>query len=284
MKRQKYKLYIAICLFVTGVLCMLVGIHQIKQSRMQQIPDGFVVEKMLRHTPIKHQGQLPTCWIYAMLATIETEHIMQGDSVNLSADYLGRMMRLHEGHDVNMRGVIPMTIQLIGKYGLVPYDSYKDAGMDKDTGYLPKKVFMLRAEYTPMEFGHSVCMPDEYQTIMSSTKKEYYKMQHTGLKDDRYDCMALNIPKDSLSSIVNRALDTNHPVCWEGGPEDNHAVSIIGKGHDRNGTKYFVAKNSWGTDNPTHGMMYISEDYLRNYTTLLVVSKSVDTNLLNHCH
>src|SRR3712207_7203455 len=44
-------------------------------------------EVMLKTTPVKNQGMSDLCWAYAMLATIETEHLMQGDSVNLSADY-----------------------------------------------------------------------------------------------------------------------------------------------------------------------------------------------------
>ena len=46
----------------------------------------------LKTTPVKDQGPSQTCWIYAMLATIETEHIMRGDSVNLSVDYVSRML------------------------------------------------------------------------------------------------------------------------------------------------------------------------------------------------
>lgn len=36
----------------------------------------FTNEVMLRYSPVKDQGISPLCWMYAMLATIETEHIM----------------------------------------------------------------------------------------------------------------------------------------------------------------------------------------------------------------
>ena len=44
-------------------------------------------------TPVKNQGKSELCWAYAMLATIETEHLLRGDSVNLSPQYLGRMLK-----------------------------------------------------------------------------------------------------------------------------------------------------------------------------------------------
>ena len=50
----------------------------------------FANDIVLRTTPVKDQGASSLCWVYAMLATIETEHLMQGDSVNLSADYVAR--------------------------------------------------------------------------------------------------------------------------------------------------------------------------------------------------
>ena len=36
--------------------------------------------------------------------------------------------------------------------------------------------------------------------------------------------------------------------------------------HDKKGSLYFICKNSWGTDNPYGGFMYMSENYLRMYT------------------
>ena len=56
-------------------------------------PKEYVHDVLLPMTPIKDQGQSQLCWAYAMLATIETEHILRGDSVNLSAVYVGRMLK-----------------------------------------------------------------------------------------------------------------------------------------------------------------------------------------------
>jgi bleomycin hydrolase len=55
-------------------------------------PVSLQTEVMLPYTPVKNQGASQTCWIYAMLAAIETEHIGRGDSVHLSVAFLEQMM------------------------------------------------------------------------------------------------------------------------------------------------------------------------------------------------
>ena len=45
----------------------------------KQQPQHFTHEVLNRMTPIKNQGETQTCWIYAMLAAIETEHLAWGD-------------------------------------------------------------------------------------------------------------------------------------------------------------------------------------------------------------
>ena len=48
-------------------------------------------------------------------------------------------------------------------------------------------------------------------------------------------------------------------------------MALIGLAHDRNGRRYFIAKNSGGTGNPYGGMMYLSEDYVRMKTIAVVM-------------
>ena len=94
---------------------------------------AFADDVRLRTTPVKNQGRSQLCWIYAMLATIETDRIMAGDSVNLSPDYPARMWMTERARrcflsggtaEVDMRGVAPMLLGLADEYGLMPYDSY----------------------------------------------------------------------------------------------------------------------------------------------------------------
>ena len=117
-------------------------------------PGHFTHEVLNRMTPVKNQGESQTCWIYAMLAAIETEHLSWGDSVNLSPYYIEKKMEQEPQAPESKRGMGKTLINLIQKYGIVGYDA-----MRKVETPAPRWVFMLGATYTPQEFARSVCAP-----------------------------------------------------------------------------------------------------------------------------
>ena len=43
-------------------------------------------------------------------------------------------------------------------------------------------------------------------------------------------------------------------------------MSIVGLARDAHGRRFYIMKNSWGTNNPYGGLMYVSEDYMRMKT------------------
>ena len=304
----------------------------------------FTNEVMLRYSPVKDQGNSPLCWVYAMLATIETEHIMMGDSVNLSADYVARnflseQARCHflsSGYDrVTLHGTAPQLLRQLQEYGVMPYDSYNHPGLNYDAlvkrvvmlsnastdmskleeqcqrvfderiGALPKKVYMLGAEYTPEEFAHSVYMQGEYTALTSFTHHPFDQTFAIEVPDNYSDELFYNVPIDVLMKRIERSLRQGHPVCWEGDitepgfsfergiaeltderpctqqqrqkafetrrTTDDHCMCLIGIAHDQKGQRYYIAKNSWGTKNPYGGLMYLSENYVRLKTIAVVV-------------
>lgn len=50
---------------------------------------------------------------------------------------------------------------------------------------------------------------------------------------------------------------------------DDHGMHIVGLYKDQNGTRYFLVKNSWGTNNYPEGFLYVSENYFK-YKTINV--------------
>lgn len=106
--------------------------------RRQTVPaESFKVLTVNKTTPVKDQGSSSLCWIYAMLATIESDCLMRGDSVNLSPDFVARHLLedraeasyISQGAlSLNTLGVAPMLLQLLDKHGIVPYDSYMAEG------------------------------------------------------------------------------------------------------------------------------------------------------------
>jgi bleomycin hydrolase len=54
---------------------------------------------------------------------------------------------------------------------------------------------------------------------------------------------------------------------------DDHGMHIVGLYTDQNGTKYFLVKNSWGTDNYPDGYLYVSEAYFKYKTINIYLHK-----------
>ena len=231
-------------------------------------PKEYVHDVLLPMTPIKDQGQSQLCWAYAMLATIETEHILRGDSVNLSAVYIGRMLKRN-----NQRAMGQTALNILQRDGVVGYDVLPDdATKELST---PKWVFMLGARYTPKEFAHSVCAPDEYLSLTCWPDSPYYKKVEVPVPDNWEHNRLLNMPLDTLKAHVDRALQHRHPVCWE---SRGHAMAIVGMAHDKAGKTYYVMKNSWGTDQPHGGLVYMSVDKMWRDMIALYMTKEAYYN------
>lgn len=212
--------------------------------------EKFTIELRLPTTPVKDQGSSSLCWVYGMLATLETEHIMRGDSVNLSPDYVARMYLSEQANrrrllpnkivqkeaGITTRGMCTMALDLIQTYGLQHYDAYRhkpdmdynvlcrkldkdnDAEklLDKYIGPLPNQVFMLGALYTPLEFAHSVCTDDEYIALTSFTHHPYGQRFPLEVPDNYFHNTFLNVPLDTMMNRIVQSLRSGHPVCWEG--------------------------------------------------------------------
>lgn len=307
----------------------------------------------VRTTPVKQQGDGTLCWLYAMTATLESEHLGEGDSVNLSAAFVARMM-LHDEAvrcfrgmgrtDIALRGMMPTALHYINMYGIVPYDSYVDAEdadwtvllrkitamaraaaarheeqrdfesavnslLDDELGPLPAPhVYMFGAEYTRQEFAHSVCAPDEYVFLCSTTGERMNTPVMLNEPDNVFRDTFRNVPLDTLMLHIRRAVSTGHPVCWEGHvlrnsilnenshgssyidepatataaererryqrleTTDDHALCITGL--VRHGGKlYYKCKNSWGEKWGDKGYCYLSENYIAMNTIAVAMSR-----------
>jgi bleomycin hydrolase len=54
---------------------------------------------------------------------------------------------------------------------------------------------------------------------------------------------------------------------------DDHAMHIVGTATDDAGTKYYLIKNSWGTEPGYKGMYYISEAFMKYKTICLIINR-----------
>lgn len=303
--------------------------------------NDIVVDTLLPTTPVKDQGRSELCWIYAMLATIETDRIAMGDSVHLSPLWLARKSLEEQaldcyltGREVSLRGTLPEAMRLYNRYGILAYDAYngtasrvvarkvqhlatglsaKQRGttatadateelLDRELGPAPRYVFMLGMEYTPGEFARSCAMPEDWMPFTSFTHHPYGKPFCLELKDNRQHHEAMNVPIDSLYSMVVSSLRNRHPVAWEGSVSlclnskserekelnyaaqrqrafesfrltDDHCMAIIGIAHRRDGTPLLVCKNSWGKDDGDNGLRYMTREQFMMSTILVMVKQ-----------
>ena len=229
-------------------------------------PTQFTHEVLNRMTPVKNQGDSQTCWIYAMLAAIETEHLSWGDSVNLSPYYIEKMLEKEPDAPESKRGMGATLLRLIQKYGVVGYDAMRNVETPA-----PTWVFMLGATYTPQEFARSVCAPHEYIALTSNDDEPYYQMTDIDVPDNWLHDRYYNIPMDTLLAKTERAVRRHHGVCWE---SKGHAMAIVGLAHDSIGAKYFIMKNSWGTDRPHKGLDYLSFEKFKKTTLAVEMNKT----------
>lgn len=343
----------ACCMMIGSGL--LAGCHQTPSPKASHNRPVFTHDILLKTTPVKDQGKSSLCWVYAMLATLETEHLMQGDSVNLSADFVARAFlreqimensfissSSHAALPYTTRGTLPMLLQLIQTYGLTHEDAYHlreksnyhilcrrlsqmsqvagsrrhtmeeaDSLLDEYLRPVPRHVFMNGAEYTVLEFAHSVCRRDEYDVATSFSHHPFFQRFPLEIPDNRYHSTFLNLPIDTLMNRINQSLLAGHPVCWEGDVSekgfsfrqgiarlrdenhvvtqqerqqlfeqgkttDDHCMAIVGMAHDAKGIRYYVMKNSWGTKNVYGGFLYMSENYLRQKTIAVAIRNRND--------
>lgn len=182
--------------------------------------------------------------------------------------------------------------------------------LDQTLGYPANNVFMLGAQYTPQEFSRSVCAPDEYIGLTSYIHHPFYVPFSIEVPDNGDNSQYYNIPIQQLTDLVRKTVKGGYSVCWEGDVSedgfsfekgvavmtdmpkakdiqerrqrdfeneettDDHCMSIIGIAHDKSGTEYFIMKNSWGTNNPYDGLVYMSVDYFKMKTIAVVLSKA----------
>ena len=231
----------------------------------RQAEKHYTHEVLNQMTPIKDQGKTQLCWAYAMLAAIETEHLRWGDSVNLSTAYIEKKLELEPQAPKSRRGMGATLIALIQKHGIVGFDAMRSADAPA-----PRFAFMYGAEYTPQEFARSVCAPDEYMQLTSIADEPYGEEIMLEVPDNWLRSRFLNVPMDTLLAKTVRAVRTHHGVCWE---SRSHAMAIVGLAHDDEGRKYFVMKNSWGTERPYNGLEYLSFSQFRKQTLAVEMTK-----------
>jgi len=77
------------------------------------------------------------------------------------------------------------------------------------------------------------------------------------------------VPEKTITQEMRQIAFDNYETT------DDHGMLIYGTAQDQNGSKYYLVKNSWGTDNPYKGTWYASVPFVTYKTTCITVHKDV---------
>jgi aminopeptidase C len=189
------------------------------------------------------------------------------------------------------------------------YHTIINAILDTYLGKVPESFTYKGVNYTPKSFAQSLSInPADYVEITSFTHFPFYTQGVLEVPDNWRMNQFYNVPVDELTEIMDYSLKNGYTVNWDGDvsekgfshstgvatfPEanvtqelrqagyenftttDDHLMHITGISKDQNGGKYYITKNSWGTErNSFGGYLNMSENYVRAKTIYIMVNKN----------
>ncbi len=181
--------------------------------------------------------------------------------------------------------------------------------LDTYLGKVPESFTYKGVNYTPKSFAQSLGInPDDYVEITSFTHFPFYSQGVLEVPDNWRMSQFYNVPLNELTEIMDYSLKNGYTVNWDGDvsekgfsyskgvatfPEanvtqemrqsgyenftttDDHLMHITGISTDQDGGKYYITKNSWGTErNSFGGYLNMSENYVRAKTIFIMVNKN----------
>ncbi|KAL2328033.1 hypothetical protein Fmac_021460 [Flemingia macrophylla] len=186
-------------------------------------------------TPIKDQGSCRSCWAFSTVATIEGLHqIATGELVSLSEQELVDCVKGNSE----------------GCYGGYVEDSFKfiakQGGISSETSYPYKgvnKTCKVRKE------THDVARIKGFESVPANSEKALLKA-------------VANQPVSAYIEAGGSDFQFYSSGIFAGkcGTHIDHSVTVVGYGKARGGTKYWLVKNSWGTEWGEKGYIRMKRD------------------------
>lgn len=246
---------------------------------------NYHVDHLNSYTPLEGKGNID--WINAMLSTIETEHIMRGDSVNLSPFFVIRnyleegFIRYYQSNGktgLSLQGSPMELIDLLERRGIMPYDSYshhRDADILSIYNKVKKIADTALENHSPKKIENQVhTLLDEslgyapLHVFMLGAEYTPQEFARSVCAPNEYVSLSINeVPSDSLLAMAIKAVNNNHGVCWQCNNGDCKA--IVGIAHDDVGNRYLIMKTS-------SELEYISYEEFKARTQAIVLPFNIE--------
>ena len=182
--------------------------------------------------------------------------------------------------------------------------------LDKHLGKLPQTFTYEKQNYTAKEFAQKVVRlnPQDYVEITSYTHHPFYEpfvleSPFNWAKHSYY-----NLPLAEFMACAYAALEGGYSLVWNGDVTEDlfdfgrglallqdetkpytqterqntfedktskidHVMHLVGVAQGAEQQKYYIVKNSWGTQNSAAGFMYLSENYFKVKTVSLLLHR-----------
>ncbi len=111
-------------------------------------------------------------------------------------------------------------------------------------------------------------VPDiEYNNLSGSDREKWDKLSPSEKETELFSFEKPVKEMQITQDLRQKAFDNYETT-------DDHGMHIVGISIDQNGKKYYKVKNSWGTDNPFDGYLFVSEAYVKYKTVSALVNKN----------
>jgi len=205
-------------------------------SKVEAPPAFFDWREYGAVTRVKDQGQCGSCWTFSTTGNVEA----------------GSMIHAGEHH-------------LLSEQQLV--DCAQDFNNNGCDGGLPSQAFEYIAAapglMTEKDYPYTA---KDGKCVFDASKAVAHVLQSVNLTvGDEEEMQAamlgyqpISIAFEVVDDFMHYKKGTYSSTTCKNGPQDvNHAVLATGYGTDRNGTDYWIVKNSWGYDWGFHGYFHI---------------------------
>ncbi|KAK7342422.1 hypothetical protein VNO80_25373 [Phaseolus coccineus] len=186
-------------------------------------------------TSIKDQGTCGSCWAFSTVATIEgLHHITKGELVSLSEQELVDCVR--GDSDGCNGGYVEDAFEFLAKKGGIASErNYPYKGVTKSC--------KVKKE------SHGVAKIKGYEKVPGNSEKALLKA-------------VAHQPVSAYVEAGGSAFQFYSSGIFTGkcGTEIDHSVTVVGYGKAGDGTKYWLVKNSWGTEWGEKGYIRMKRD------------------------
>ncbi|XP_074327051.1 senescence-specific cysteine protease SAG12-like [Apium graveolens] len=205
-----------------------------KYANVKDVPPAIDWRQKGAVTPVKNQGGCSCCYAFSAVAAIEgITQIRQGKLISFSEQQIVDCDKQDRGCN--------------GGY------------MEYAYGYIQQNNGITTESYYPYTGTQGLC--------------QYNFTNHPAAKINGFQRVPENSEADLLKAVANQPISTG--ICGgdyrfrfyssgilnaECSVNLDHAVTIVGYGSTSDGTKYWIVKNSWGTNWGDNGFGYLLRD------------------------